>query len=375
MGIISSIFKKELIQNVRDKKSMFMMVIFPIVMILILGTAFKGNFSNTGSIPNMKVVYTLNKNVKITKTFESFMKDMEKSMNLEFKKIDNKNKAVELIKNGKYDSYIEIKDDKYINISTNNLREFNASLIHALIDTFVQRSNVMEQIVEVNPRGIRNIKANKEPSYVKVRSLNAKRTPRAIDYYTITMFTMIILYSIATGAMSILSEKRRRTLERIRCSGISLGKIFIGKILGCISITIIQVSIIFLFTKYILKSDWGSNIGAILLISFSLIVMAVSIGVGMAVLIKNENIMSVALNMIIPIFVFLGGGYIPLNLLGINVLNNMSKISPIKWTNDAIFRIIYGGDLSVTSTAILVNCIIALVFLMIPLIFSRREVA
>src|SRR3712207_3555445 len=167
MGIIS-IFKKELIQNVRDKKSMFMMVIFPIVMILILGTAFKGNFSNTGSIPKMKVVYTLNKNVKITKTFESFMKDMEKSMNLEFKKIDNKNKAVELIKNGKYDSYIEIKDDKYINISTNNLREFNASLIHTLIDTFVQRSNVMEQIVEVNPRGIRNIKENKEPSYVKV---------------------------------------------------------------------------------------------------------------------------------------------------------------------------------------------------------------
>ncbi|AWZ49245.1 ABC transporter permease [Clostridiaceae bacterium 14S0207] len=374
MGIIS-IFKKELIQNVRDKKSMFMMVIFPIVMILILGTAFKGNFSNTGNIPKMKVVYTLNKNVKITKTFESFMKDMEKSMNLEFKKIDNKNKAVELIKNGKYDSYIEIKDDKYINISTNNLREFNASLIHTLIDTFVQRSNVMEQIVEVNPRGIRNIKENKEPSYVKVRSLNAKRAPRAIDYYTITMFTMIILYSIATGAMSILSEKRRRTLERIRCSGISLGKIFIGKILGCISITIIQVSIIFLFTKYILKSDWGSNVGAILLISFSLIVMAVSIGVGMAVLIKNENIMSVALNMIIPIFVFLGGGYIPLNLLGSNVLNNMSKISPIKWTNDAIFRIIYGGDLSVTSTAILVNCIIALVFLMIPLIFSRREVA
>ncbi|MFD3156234.1 SagG family ABC transporter permease subunit [Haloimpatiens sp. FM7330] len=372
---IFNIFKKEIIQNLRDKKSMFMMTIFPILMIIILGTAFSGSFASSNNIPKVEVIYSINKKAKVSKEFQSFIDEIQKTMNIRFQKINNKNEALNYISNGKYDTYINVSSDTKIKIYSNNLRVFNGSLVKTLMDTFVEKVNMMEQIAEVNPQMISKINNNSSPKFIKSKSILGKLEPRSIDFYSVTMFTMIILYSTATGSMSILSELRRKTLSRMLCSSTSKFKILIGKLLGCFCITGFQCSLVFLFSKYILKARWGTNNLMILAISASLIFMAVSVGIGLSSLIKNANILSVAINTVIPIFVFLGGGYISLEVFNSNVLNTISNISPIKWTNEAIFKMIYGNDFSFVSTAIIINLVVAFIFLLAPIVTLRKDVA
>lgn len=53
---ILNILKKEILQNLRDKKSMLLMTLFPMLLITILGTVFSGNFASTINIPEINVM-------------------------------------------------------------------------------------------------------------------------------------------------------------------------------------------------------------------------------------------------------------------------------------------------------------------------------
>ena len=126
---ILNILKKEILQNLRDRKSMFLMTLFPMLLILILGTVFSGNFASETNIPEINVVYFINKDVKIDKNFKDFTKEIEKTMDVNFKETKDEKDALEKISNGNIDVYIKIVDDKNIHIYENNVRAFNSQLV------------------------------------------------------------------------------------------------------------------------------------------------------------------------------------------------------------------------------------------------------
>jgi ABC-2 type transport system permease protein len=100
--------------------------------------------------------------------------------------------------------------------------------------------------------------------------------------------------------------------------------------------------------------------------------MAISLGVVCAFLIKNDGAASGILNMLIPTVVFLGGGYVPLSTMGEGV-SRLSVISPVKWTNEALFKIIYNNDYSAVLPAIMICLGVAALFIMISAYFSSKE--
>ncbi|GAA0732316.1 SagG family ABC transporter permease subunit [Clostridium oceanicum] len=369
--ILLSIIKKELIQNLRDKKSMFMMVIFPLIMIGILGMSLSSVFTSSKVISKSKVLYSINDKYKLGKDFKDFTKSIEKDMNIEFKEVKKDKDIYKYIEDSKYDCYIKISSNDKIQLYNNNLRDFNSKLVESLINTFIQKNNGLEQIGEDNPRSIEKINLKKEPNFVKIQSVVGNKKPSSIDYYSVTMFTMIILYGSAVGAGTVMSENRRNTLKRVYTSYAGKGKLALGKIIGSLIIVFFQVMLVFLFSKYMFHAYWGNHIKEVILIALTLVIMSVSIGIGAATMSKNQNVVSIIINMAIPIMVFLGGGYLPLNMFG-KIFSNVSHISPIKWTNDAIFKIIYSNDFTYMSTAITINLIIAAVFIL-PVILKKKE--
>ncbi len=83
---ILNIIKKEILENFRDRKAMFLMTLFPMLLITILGTVFSGNFASTINIPEINVMYSINKDVKIDKNFKDFSKQIQKNMKVNFKR-------------------------------------------------------------------------------------------------------------------------------------------------------------------------------------------------------------------------------------------------------------------------------------------------
>ncbi|MHB8033788.1 ABC transporter permease [Clostridium botulinum] len=371
---ILNILKKEILENFRDKKAMFLMTLFPMLLITILGTVFSGNFASTINIPEINVMYSINKNVKIDKNFKDFTKEIQKNMKVNFKETKEEKYALEKISNGKADVYIKIPNDKKIYIYENNVRAFNSQLVSTLLDTFVDKVNMTKEVSSKNPMALSKIKVDNSPNFVNTKTIDGKNSPRGIDYYAVTMLTMTILYGTAVGAMSIASEIKRRTYKRLICSNTSPLKILFSKILASFLVIAFQSFLIYLFSKYILGTNWGNNKLALISVVASLIFMAVSAGVCIANTIKNEGVMSIIIYMFVPVLTFLGGGYIPLDTIGSKMLNSVSNISPLKWSNDAIFKIIFGNDLSIFGTTMLINLGAGVLFLLIAMLFPRRDV-
>ncbi|APF28702.1 ABC-2 type transporter family protein [Clostridium sporogenes] len=371
---ILNILKKEILQNLRDKKSMLLMTLFPMLLITILGTVFSGNFASTINIPEINVMYSINKDVKIDKNFKDFTKEIEKTMKVNFKETKDEKDALEKISNGKTDVYIKIPNDKKIYIYENNLRAFNSQLVSTLLDAFVDKVNMTKEVASKNTMALSKIKVNTSPNFVNTKTIDGKDSPRGIDYYAVTMLTMTILYGTAVGAMSIASEIKRRTYKRLICSNTSPLKILFSKILASFLVIAFQSFLIYLFSKYILGTNWGNNKLALVSVVASLIFMAVSAGVCIANTIKNEGVMSIIIYMFVPILTFLGGGYVPLEPIGSKMLNSVSNISPLKWSNDAIFKIIFGNNLSIFGTTMLINIGAGVLFLLIAILFPRKDV-
>lgn len=133
------------------------------------------------------------------------------------------------------------------------------------------------------------IKVDNSPNFVNAKTIDGKDSPRGIDYYAVTMLTMTILYGTAVGAMSIASEIKRRTYKRLICSNTSPLKYYFQNISFFLVIAF-QSFLIYLFSKYILGTNWGNNKLALISVVASLIFMAVSAGVCIANTIKMKGL-------------------------------------------------------------------------------------
>lgn len=368
------ITKKVIIQNLRDKKSMCFAILFPIILICILGTALGSWFSGNEGNYSAEVLYCIDGNSQLGKDFEKSMVKSKTGLDIDYTKTNNITDARNKVASSKYDGFILIKDNK-IQLIENGRYHFNAALIENILNVFVQKYNTVLEIAKVNPAALSKISGSIGNGFIEERSLQANKSPRAIDYYAITMLTLIIMYASQGALGEIVYERHGKTQGRILCSSVKKYEYMTSKILGTLIVTMIQVAVIILFSKYALNAYWGNNIPAVLTVVASLIIFSTSIGTGIAYIIKDNNVASTVLSLIIPFLIFLGGGYVPLDMFGSKLITIIAKISPVDWTNRAILNIIYGNDLSTMPYALLINIGLSVVFIAAAALIFRKEEA
>ncbi|MFY9568648.1 MAG: ABC transporter permease, partial [Acetivibrionales bacterium] len=144
-----------------------------------------------------------------------------------------------------------------------------------------------------------------------------------------------------------------------------------GKILGSIFVTIVQGFIVLMFSKLVLKAYWGEDLltVAVLVITYS--VMAVSLGAALAFVLRSGEAANGLLNTIIPILVFLGGGYVPVYVMG-DSFSKLSVISPVRWINSALLNLIYDGNYSDVPISIAINLGLSVLFISVAVLLSGK---
>lgn len=369
---IINIMIKEIKQVLRDKHSMAIMIAFPILLILILGTALSGQFKSSIKLDNVKVLYTC-EDGKIAEGFSSFM-DSTKEMGIKYIESKDMNDSLNKIKNDDYTCYVIVKNDG-LTLYKNEKYDFRANLVEGILGTFIDRYNIIFHIAAVNPNALSKIDLNNTTNSVKMTSLEDNKQPRAVDYYSVTMTTLIIMYAVGYGISTISSERTIKTGNRILSSPVRKHELLIAKLTGGVFAVSLQILTVFIVSKYIIGAYWGSHIGTVLLVLLSQIIMIISLGVGVSFLIKNQNTASSLTSTAIPFLVFLGGGYVPLEQFDSKILLNIAKLSPVRWANDSIFEAIFANSTSKAGTAIAINLGIAAVFIIISSVLYRKEEA
>lgn len=365
-----------IIRNFRDRKSLALTVLFPILLILILGTALSKIYS-PGTLERVKVAFVSEDKGALSAEFSAFLNKSEIKELLDVQTTGSYRAGMELVKTKQVEALIYI-DKTYtsaamsggkakIQIFEEGTDKVNASILQNLVDSF---SNGANTIMARRDMGASGQYVNTD--MIKSMPITEKgNVPKAIDYYAVTMLAMILMYGTMYACFGMAEDKDTKTYIRIKSSPTKDYENFIGKTLGIMLTLIIQVVIIIVFTKVAYHVNWGTNIGMVLLLSLIFSAFATALGIFAYAVTSNTARASGILNILAVVLTFISGGYAKIADTG-SMLNKVAAYVPNKMFQTAMFNTIYGGSIAETRSCILELIAITAVLFIIASTAGRK---
>ncbi len=367
-----------IIRNFRDKKTLGLMMLLPLLSTLILGSALGGSF-NVSSIDKTTICYLNQDKGWAGEAFHQFINSEDVKSFIELREISNYEDGVDFLKTRDASSMVIIESDfsqklnlgekADIKVYNSQYSNYRASIVKSLMDSFANVSNSMVAISELGGSNFAHI----ENSNIEEISISATgKKPRAIDYYAVTMLVMSIMFGTIYGAYTIAEDEILRTEIRLKSAPLRSYQLFLGRLLGAIVTLVLQILIMIGFTKFVYKANWGNNMPFILFTCFSAIVMVVGIGIMTYSILKDGNKASNILSLSVSFLTFLGGGYFPVN--GSKMEELASYLSPNYMIQRVLFNNIYGGNSIETKNYLIAIWCIAIISFLASSLIGRRSI-
>lgn len=367
--------KSTILLVLRSPKYLIFSMFFPIFLTILLGGILGKDFEDNNPM-NGKVIYYVN---NIGKDGESLLKTFHKvsgkgDINLSLKQISSVEEGKNEVRK-KDEIFLEINKDK-INIFVQNGRDFYYSYIKSLLTGIIKRGETANLLIETNKIEGANIlrKGEVKDGGISINIIKKEEAPTSFDYYAIAELTLMLLYLMLFPMSRYFEDKRIEVKERMKLLGISDFKYYFGGTIGYFILSFIITLPSFLFSNYILKTNWGSYpllcYGGIQIFALA----SISIGTVIASLCNSEEkVLGVLQAAVFPILSFLGGSYIafPDDVGGLFQI--VTNISPIRWLNRGIMQSIFKGENSLLMKAYFGGAIIILLMAGIMIISGKRK--
>lgn len=352
-------FKYALKTLFRNRMLIFWTFAFPII----LGIFFNMAFSSIESDEKLDIIdiavvdnedFRNDYAMKETLTLLSDKESEEQLFNTEYV---NEKKAKELLENGEIAGYIlEEGDDIKVVVATSGINE---TILKAVVDEIQQTSNlvnssaeksIQEQISQGNVdidyekvyMDIVELVTDQEETQIKdISSNNLSYT--MIEFYT--LIAMACLYGGIIGMVAMNQNLPNMTNigKRVAVSPVSKLKLVLGSVLAGYITQLIGILILFLFTVFVLKVDYGDNLPLIVLLALVGCLAGLSIGIAVGTLIKSgENTKTGIVIAVTMVGCFLSGmmGITMKYIVDTNV-PVLNKINPASMITDGFYSLYY----------------------------------
>ncbi|RED54964.1 ABC transporter permease [Cohnella lupini] len=371
-----NIMIKEIKSSLRSTQTFIFMLAFPILLMLILGTALTNAFSSTAQIGDMQLLYS-NKasNPQLIQHWQGFSQAIEHEGIQIVPAADGTN-GQEEIREDRYTAYVELGDDG-IQVYGSSKHAIESNIIQGMLTAFANQYNLAAAAFKQDPSKAEAILANANGGshIVRETSLDPNKQAGSMDYYAISMTTMIALYSALPGSFLFRSERTRKTAIRLMASPVSKGSLFAGKVLGSTIINFLCIIAVVLFSLFVYGANWGDHYGMVFLVLATQVIFSISLGLGLSYLLKGDSARSFIM-IFTQIASFVGGAYFPVDQRGgAWITQILPYISPLHWANTALTKIIYADDLMAAWPTIGVNLGIAAAFLITAALIMRKREA
>ncbi|RCX22767.1 ABC-2 type transport system permease protein [Fontibacillus phaseoli] len=367
---------KEIKRDIRDRWTLIFMLVFPILLILILGVALSNSFSSTPELGEIRVlVQDKTGGGPLTQSFDAFAKAVEES-GVKFESWSEGMDGRKEVEQHRYDDYVELTESG-ISLYGSSRSAIESSIVQGMLAAFTDKykaGSVLAQagkdtaVMQAEGTG-----EGKEANYIKETSIVADRKPGAVDYYALAMTCMVALWGAWSASRLITSEVRQGTSMRLVAAPVSKGSIFAGKILGSIGSNMLCVFLIIIISKFLFKAYWGDHLLAVVAVLFTEVILAVSLGLAVGYLFNGTASRNV-LMIITQLAAFFGGAYFPMSVDGdLGVVGWIAGLSPIRWGNVALTKIVYSGETAAMWPVIGLNIGLAVLMLMASAVLMRRK--
>lgn len=182
------------------------------------------------------------------------------------------------------------------------------------------------------------------------------------------------MFTIIFGIAEILEEKENHTFQRILISPIHKISILMGNLISTFVIGFIQVSLMFIISKYLFKVDFKGSMIDLLIVISAFVFCVTAFGLFLANYIKTIGQLSAITPIILTGTAMLGGCFWPLEIVSSKALLLLANITPQKWAMLSIEKIVvYGYGLNEVKFGVIVLLFMGIVYLFLGTILLNKE--
>ena len=339
----------------RNKALIFWTFAFPIILGLFFNLAFQ-NIEKNEQLQVIDIAIINSNDYNNNKIVKGSLNELTKGKNKLFNiKVTNEKTSKDLLNNNEITGYLTFKEDQ-VNITVKN-SGVEETVLKQVLEQIQSNSKIVNKTIEKEISN--NIATKKEINYeqiyqnaisllnennIKINNISNKNLSYTmIEYYT--LIAMACLYG-AMLSMFIINYQlpnMNSTGKRISASPINKSKQLISSLLATYIVQIIGLLLLFLFTIFILKVDYGKNLLYVIITSLCGAFAGLSFGVATSTLFKtNENAKTGIIIAITMLFCFLSG------MMGITMKYIIDKnipllnmINPANMITDALYSLYY----------------------------------
>ena len=151
---------------------------------------------------------------------------------------------------------------------------------------------------------------------------------------------MMLLFSVAGIGGSLLDEKEEGMLKKLLCSPIAPDYIIFGKLVFANIISIIQLTIMFVYAKLVFGLDIMHHLPSLILMIISIAYACAGFGVVLASFAKNRQQVQGYSTLIVLVMSCIGGSMIPLFVMP-EIIKKIAVFSVNYWGIQGIYDIFW----------------------------------
>ncbi len=343
----------------RDKMLIFWTFAFPIILGTFFNMAFS-NIENSEKLDIISIAIVEKEENKIMKQAFETLSDEENEDRLFQTQYVTEEKAKELLESDEITGYLVLlKEEPKVVIKSNGINE---TILKYVTEEIMQNTEMMSDIMEKRvrdvmqgyPEGIYNM-PNMENIYEDVMKMlednqvefknvsNSNLSYTMIEFYTLIAMTCLYCGTLGMTAVNHNLANMGNVGKRTSITPTSKGKIIFSSLLASYLTQLIGLAILFAYTIFVLKVDYGTNLPMIILLSLTGSLAGLSLGVAVATLIKaNENTKIGILIAVTMLGCFLSG------MMGITMKYMIDKnvpivnlVNPVSMITDGFYALYY----------------------------------
>jgi ABC-2 type transport system permease protein len=229
------------------------------------------NITANENFKDINVAVVNNSAYQKNEYFKSFLEKLSKGKDKVFNlTVAGKAEAEKLLDNSKVDGYILVDTNVSLVVKESGL---NQSIIKSVLDEYIQTSSAVTSISAANPSAIQNgllQSADKRLEYTKNLKLGTKDKPDSIVNYFYSLIAMSCFYGSFFGLKQITDTQADLSKYAARLNVAPVHKLtaLMGGLLAGFVVLLAEITILVAYLIFILKVDFGDQMGYIFLTCF-----------------------------------------------------------------------------------------------------------
>ena len=374
--ILLTLIKKEIIQFFRSKTDVITMLIFPIVLIFVMGKSLDGLMSMDKNIFSGKIIYfniedsSGNKNLQ---PFYDFSVQFQKDTEAEFVENTNPEEAIKLVNKNEAICFINVGKEDIKYFRNENEESTESKVFRNLYAQYMKKYIFIHSTSKSEPQKVPQILNAQNNTRVKSEGISYDEV-NSFTYYTFVELTLIILYISTITSISMYKENTLHTMTRLKTSSIKKINIIISKIALGIVIGIMQIILVYITSTKLFGVNWGQKLIYIFVVLISFIIFSSVLGISISMIFADQKTAYTLTNMLIIVMGFLGGSYVPLCLVkSARITSFLCQLVPNYWVNIALLGLKYNVDTSYYISAINISLGGAVLMIVLGKIISKLK--